>query len=69
MEGYDKISECGKYGYKSHEEGRGGQLWAWINTEYADSVGEIMYEENFEIAIDEFELELNCIRAELMNCV
>ena len=69
MEKYIKISDCGKYGYKSYGEGCGGQLWAWLNTEFAQEVGDVWDEDGFEHAIVEFELEMSMIRAEMMNCV
>lgn len=39
-------------------------MWAWINTDFAENVGEIWDIDNFEIAIDEFELELKELAAE-----
>lgn len=62
---YTRTSPCGKYGLKPYGgESDGGQLWAWINTDFAENVGEIWDIDNFEIAIDEFELELKELAAQ-----
>ncbi len=62
---YTRTSPCGKYGLKAYGgDSIGGQLWAWINTEFAENVGEIWDIDNFEIAIDEFEMEMWELAAE-----
>ena len=65
MKTYSKISECGKYGVKPYEGTTGGQLWAWIDTYFAEHVGDLMDIDNFEIGIDVFEEEMRIIIAEL----
>ena len=63
---YSRISDCGEYGIKPHGGGStGGELWAWINTEFATKVGYLMDVDNFEIGIDEFEEEMRYMVAEL----
>lgn len=62
MSDYSEISECGQYGLKPHGgNATGGELWAWINSEFATKVGELMDCDNFLIAIDNFEEEMRCM--------
>ena len=51
MSDYSEISECGQYGLKPHGgNATGGELWAWINSEFPTKVGELMDCDNFLIA-------------------
>ena len=65
MSDYSEISECGQYGLKTHGgNATGGELWAWINSEFPTKVGELMDCDNFLIAIDNFEEEMRCMMEE-----
>ena len=65
MSEYTQISQCGKYGLKPYGgNSEGGELWAWINEDFASKVGELWDCENFLTAIDNFEEEMQCIMEE-----
>ena len=65
---FDKISECGKYGFVMYYDGPGGQLWAWIDHN-PTNVGDVWDIENFDIAIEEHELEMGFLVRDYQECV
>jgi hypothetical protein len=60
---YSKISECGTYGFKPYgPHTDGGELWAWINTDYAMCViDDIWHPDEMEEAIYEFKVEMKML--------